>query len=189
FGDTIGLAFKDRGPGETFTLEARFNTCDQALGAFQVAMTHDPAVLQVVDVDAKGATIGNVFTANWLVEPGTVDINGTIFPSIQKGDALVMFDITYLSLKNGDGISEMAGDVLSLVAYDSVTAIGLPTPRALVAGVGDLDPTCFEQHPADFNQDCAVDARDLLYVQQVLAGSIADPRPLSLGDLSVYDIE
>ena len=182
WGDTVGLAYKDRAPGQTFFLDVRTNSCDMALGAFDLTLTYDPTVLQVNNVEALGATVGEIFSVNWQGEPGHVLANAFFNPSgvIKKGTSLSLMRVHVTALKGGNGVSPMGAQVFQVVAIDAQTEIGPPTPRAAVAAVGDLDPDCPVPVPGDRNGDCAFDAadalaaagmRDRLHLRRVLAGT------------------
>ena len=172
-GDTVGLAFKDRAPGETFTLEARINTCSTALGAFDLELHYDNDVVNVTSVEAIGATIGAVFNANHKSAPGTIFANAIFNPlgGIKTGSALPIFRVHYEAAKGGSGVSTMAGQLISVVAIDIKTPIGPPTPRDVVAAFGELDPECrFALLPGDVDGNCVVDGVDMARVQRALAG-------------------
>ena len=167
-GDTVGLAFKDRAPGETFTLQGRLNTCGAALGAFDVNLTYATTVLKITGVDAAGGAVGAVFSSNYLSEPGQVLINASFNPlsGIVKGPDMPLFEIHYEAVKGGAGISTMAGTAQTVVALDGISPIGAPTPRAVIAAFGDLDPQCGVMDPDDVDGSCTVDARDVRLLQQ-----------------------
>jgi len=189
-GDTVGLAFKDREPGEVFTLEGRANTCGNDLAAFDVELSHDKAVLDVLelaDVEFIGAAVGGVCNANPLSEPGNILINcvsmGPDAPV--NGNNIKLFTVKYKGLKAGDGISEMAGIVKSIITvFDGFTVpIGPLTPRPIIAGAGDLDPQCpGGELEGDADGNCVVNAADVLYIRQVLAGQREDVRVFTLED-------
>ena len=171
-GDTVGLAFKDRAPGQNFILEARINTCGFALGGFDITLSYDEAVLQVNEVVPKGATVGEIFTPNWLGVTGEILSNASFNPvgSAKKGNNLVLFDVHYTAKKGGSGVSTMAGTVYDALALDGVTEIGPATPRAVVAAKGDLDPDCSGPVPYDYDGNCTLNRADLLFVQRALTG-------------------
>ena len=93
-GDTVGLAFKDRKVGDTFTLAGRLNTGDQALGAFDVSLNYDAEVLEVLGVDAGDELHGAVFSSNADAESGVIYINGAVDPTVAKN--VYLFSISFI---------------------------------------------------------------------------------------------
>jgi len=170
-GDTVGLAFKDRAPNETFSFEARVNTCGQALGAFDFKLTYDSEVLEVDSVEAAGATEDVIFTSNPFF-PGEIFVNAIFNPlgPPQSGANLTVFRVHYTATKGGDGVSEMAGTIESMLDLAS-DDIGPATPRPVVAAAGDLDPTCSMASEADLDGDCDVDMDDVRVAQRAVLTS------------------
>ncbi|MFT5431763.1 MAG: hypothetical protein ACI9OJ_002461, partial [Myxococcota bacterium] len=109
-GDTSGLAFKDRGIGEEFELDGRFNVGELELGAFDVSLNYDAEVLEVVSVVAGSDATSLQLASNAQAKPGTIYINGVIHPEAAAlSGSIHAFTVTYKTLKGGDGISEMGG--------------------------------------------------------------------------------
>jgi hypothetical protein len=186
-GDTVGLAYKDQAPGAQFSLEVRLNSCDKAIGAFDLELTYDKQVLQVISVVAHGATVGVTFNANALSKPGTIYMNAAFNPQApaKKGAALPIAMVHFKALKGGSGVSAMGGLVVTVVALDSITPIGPPTPRYLVAAAGDLDPECSDAAMrGDVNGDCIVSGADLRLLKAALAGAVVDREAMARGDLN-----
>ncbi len=173
-GDTVGLAFKDRAPGTTFTLDGRFNTCDLPLGAIDVQLAFDPQVLDALDVQAGPAAQGATFNANPFVGGGKILLNAIFNPlaGIKKGPDLHLFTVSYKALKGGDLVSTMGGTVIKAVSIDAVTPIGPNGSHAIVAGLGDLDPACSGvAGPMDLDGDCELTLRDVMaYRHGLLSG-------------------
>ena len=187
-GAESGLAFPDVQVGDTFTYEARLNTGDIDLGAFDVALHFDPKVLKVVKVTPSDSVGAGPFYANWRSEAGSIFVNGLVSPmsSPVQGDNVALFDITFKALKGGDGISEIGGEIRRLVAQDAVTTIGAPTPRSIVAGNGLMDPNCAnEPIYGDANDNCEFGAEDGLFIQRYLAGMEA-PSAAQLSKMDTY---
>ncbi|MFT7621743.1 MAG: hypothetical protein ACI9WU_000908, partial [Myxococcota bacterium] len=186
-GDSSGLSLKDRQPGDVFELEARFETGETGLGAFDVALTYDPEVVRITGVRASPALGGGTFAFNADGEPGVVRVNGSVSPaaSPQVGTVLA-FTLMLQATKGGDGISDMGGQILSLVGSDAVTAIGPATPRFMIAGAGAFDPNCpGDKVLGDANDNCVFGAEDGLFIQRHLAGLEA-PTAVQLDKMDAY---
>ncbi|MEC8025234.1 MAG: cohesin domain-containing protein, partial [Myxococcota bacterium] len=121
-GETVGLAFKDRAPAETFTVVGRINTGGLALGAFDLRVTYDPAMLQVNNVQAGADIVGATFSANAQSQPGTIFINGVLSPASggKNGNAVRCFNIGFTALA-GKGVTNIGGTVVQVTALDAVT--------------------------------------------------------------------
>ncbi|GMV40339.1 MAG: hypothetical protein AMXMBFR64_20550 [Myxococcales bacterium] len=187
-GDTSGLAHKDRLPNELFTMPVRINTGGAGLGAFDLEIHFDPAVIEAMGVTpGAGLGAGTTFSGNASTTPGTVFINGFSSPtgSPPSGSAVEIAKIQFRAIKSaGPAITPVEGVIKQVVAIDGTTAIGPPTPRNLIAGAGDLDPAC-PNDPVlgDANDDCSLAANDGLFVQQALAGLVTmTPGQLSKAD-------
>ena len=176
-GDTSGLAHKDRAPNELFEMPVRLNTGGQNLGAFDLEVHYDPAVIEALGVTAgSGLGAGTTFSGNASTTPGVVFINGFAAPTgaATNGAAVEIARIQFRAVKTGGvAVTAVGGTVVQVVAIDGTTPIGPATPRAVVAGAGDLDPAC----PGgailgDANDDCSLAANDGLFVQQSLAGLV-----------------
>ena len=137
-GDTSGLAFKPRSPGEVFTLEVRASSGDLALGAFDVEISYPIARLTALSV-VRGADVQDaVFSGNVAGAPGKVLFNGTIpiNAAPRKGPALRLAVITFEAASSGP--TAIGGTVLEIVGLNEAQPIGPPTPRPLVAGDGSF---------------------------------------------------
>ena len=115
------------------------NTGDFALGAFDVEVTFDPEVVTAVSVDAGADVQDAVFSSNTKGQPGKVLFNGTLPVSgvARKGPAIRLATIHFTAAPQ-PGVTTVSGTVQTIVALDTVQPIGPETPRALVAGQGDL---------------------------------------------------
>ena len=138
-GDSVGLAYKSKTVGSTFTLEGRVNTCGQPLGAFDLELVYDPLAIEITNVTPSGASVGATFNANWLGQPGTVLLNGILNPdgAPQVGDGLVLFVVHAKALATGDKVSEQSGTVVSMYTANS-SSLGGAGSRPMVALVGNL---------------------------------------------------
>ena len=177
-GDSAGLAHKDRLPNALFDMPVRINTGGSGLGAFDLEVNYDPAVLEALGVTAgSGLGAGTTFSGNAVTQPGTVFMNGFSSPtgSAPSGAGVEIARIQFRALKSGGGpaITPIEGVIKQVVAINGTTAIGPATPRNIVAGAGDLDPFC-PNDPVlgDANDDCSLGANDGLFVQQSLAGLV-----------------
>jgi hypothetical protein len=171
WGDTVGLAFKDRNPGESFSLQARLNTCGESLGAFDVELSYDTAVLTATNSTPAGASVGAIFSANWQSQPGTIFANAilNIQGPAQVGTDLPIMNVEFTTSKGGSGVSDMGGNVITLLSINNET-IGETTPRSIIAGEGQLDPVCAGQPFGDVDENCVVDLADIRALQEMLAG-------------------
>jgi len=187
-GRQTGLAFPDVQIGEQFSYSVRLNTGNQNLGAFDVRLDYDPGVLEVVEVKASDAFGNNPFQANWQSTNGVIYINGIVSPSgtSVQGENVELFSVHYTAIKGGDGISEVGGEIMSLIADDATTIIGEVTPRPIVAGAGFVDPNC-ENEPiyGDANDNCEFAAEDGLFIQRYLAG-LETPTAMQLDKMNVF---
>jgi len=139
-GDTTGLAHKPRSVGEVFDVQARVNTGELALGAFDVSVSFDPAVLQPVSVTVGTDVQDAVFNTNTESQPGTVLFNGTlpISAGARKGPGIRIATIQFEVVGPGSTSTAISGSVAEMAALDGVQDIGPPTPRTLVSGDGVL---------------------------------------------------
>jgi hypothetical protein len=145
-----------------------------AMGAFDLEMTYGKQVLEVVEAVAHGATVGVTFNANPFSKPGTIYMNAAFNPQApaKKGSALAIAKVHFKALKGGTGVSAMGGIAQTVVALDSITPIGPPTPRYLVAAKGDLDPYCASRTiKGDVNGDCIVSYADCARLLELLNGA------------------
>ncbi|MBM4371162.1 MAG: hypothetical protein FJ098_05885 [Deltaproteobacteria bacterium] len=163
-GETEGLPFPNRKAGEYFPMPVRVNTGPYILGAVDLQLTYNPQVLKVHSV-ASGMPFleGGVFSENHST-PGVVYLNGAPSPGASwYGASMELATITFEAKKTpGAAISPMGGTVRGLVNSSSGT-IGAATPRAIVAGAGDLDPAPTEVL-GDADDDGVFSVRDLLFL-------------------------
>ena len=177
-GDSSGLAHKDRGANESFEMPVRIHTGGKSLGAFDMEIYYDPAVVIATGVTkGSGLGAGATFSGNADTNPGTVFLNGFVSPTAPAvsgaGVEVARIQLTALKSAGGPAITAIDGTVKQVVAADGTTLIGPATPRALIAGAGDLDPACLNDPVlGDANDDCALAASDGLFIQQQLAGLV-----------------
>ena len=134
-GETSGPTFAAAKVGAEIVIQGRLNTCDAALGGFDVAISYDPTILTATGAVGDPA-LGGLVVADTQTTPGTVLINGTLSPldGAKKGDQLPIFTITFTA--DAAGTSPLGGEVKQAVGLDGVTPIGTPGP--VVAGDADL---------------------------------------------------
>jgi len=168
-GEPAGNPFPDRPGDAIFEVPIRVNTGGFLLGGLDVEINYDPEVLAALGVTRGLDMAGAMFHANIGV-PGTIYMN--ISPAVGQvayGEGLEAARITFQALKAPDGplVSPIGGMVRGVVDI-SGGPIGMDTPRAIVAGAGEIDPP-----PAliqgDANDDEAFDIRDVQFLQWIVA--------------------
>ena len=137
-GETFGVPYPGVTVGEVFTLAATLNTCELPLGAYDLQVTYNKNLFEVVQV--KITTPSAVGSANWQSVPGTIFMNASVAPGQSpQGADIAAFEITVKALDVGFGFFE--GNVIELVADDALTTIGPPLPRPIVALDGTMNVT------------------------------------------------
>ncbi|MCA9517665.1 MAG: hypothetical protein KC635_22145, partial [Myxococcales bacterium] len=178
-GETSGVPHPDRAPGEAFTMPVRVNTGGQTLGAIDLTVTYDTALLTATGVTAGAGWPGGQLESDIDDAAGTVHIVGAAKAgSTASGAALHVFDIAFTAAASKTSDAQIAGHLAKLVDNTLDQApIGAPLApgetRAIVAGAGLLDPDCGAIVPADVrgnaNGDCGFDVADVSFVLQYLA--------------------
>ena len=181
-GEAAGLAHPDRDAQAVFTMPVRAHAGGAALGGVDLEITYDPLVLEVIDLAVGAGIPGAVFSAN-ASTPGVIYLNASPPPgSGAAGADLEVAVLTFKALKGGPQVTAIGGTVVAIIDGDGAP-IGPATPRAIVAGAGDLDPP-----PGgifgDANDDGAFSVGDVLFVRQLKAGAVTpDETQLAQSDI------
>ena len=167
-GEPTGLAFPDREADEFFDISVRLNSGSSALGGVDLTITYDPTVLEAQGAEPGDDIPGALFSAN-VTTPGVIYLNAS--PSV-TGPAVTGSDVEVARLtfkanksEGGPMISAMGGTIADIIDRDAAT-IGEDTPRAIIAGAGDLDPIPVTIL-GDANDDGGFSVADVLFIQQI----------------------
>ena len=136
-GDVNGVPLKPRDIGETFTAMLRINTGSAVLGSFDIELSVEPAMLEIVQVQ-KGPDMAGLFLSNIMARSGRVRIAGVL--NLEGGESpLLRFAMLKLRATSS-GIARITGRIL-MMAEDDVrgTQIGSSFPRDIVAGDVEIE--------------------------------------------------
>ena len=208
-GEQFGLPHPDRAPGEIFVMPVRVNTGSKALGAIDVSVDYDPAVIFAMTAEAGGNWPGGQLEITLNDPPGTIQIVGAASVGTSaKGGALEVAEITFQALKAEDtNTTLIRGEIRKVLENTpSLPPIGPTIPVgesvALVAGHGLLDPDCddgtkTEDILGNADGDCEFSVADvgwgLFYLADLIEGAVPSAQLQALdadsnGDVNVADV-
>ncbi|MCA9513816.1 MAG: hypothetical protein KC635_02635, partial [Myxococcales bacterium] len=191
-GESVGVAHPDRSPGAMFVMPLRVNTGGAPIGALDVTVTFDPAVVRIVSVDAGAGWPGGQLDAALDNVAGEVHVVAAARAGASaSGSALEVARLTFRAADGDKAETAIAGTIAKML--DNTLSLGAIGPelgpgetRAIVAGAGMLDPDCGGYDAADVrgnaNGNCEFEVGDVSFTLQVLAGLV------SVGGLEGYQV-
>ena len=134
-GMVSGAPFPDSSVGDEVTLPLMVNTGGRNLGSIDIIVTYDPAVISPLEV-TLGTMFGpGVHESSLNDPPGEIRLGGALSSDV-SGFTVHLFNLRFRVIRtSSSGVSFLSGSVVTFAERDLVgTPIGLPTPRAIIAG-------------------------------------------------------